>query len=48
MHERALETREPSCMLREAKPFFIRMVHSLTGAMGHVVAPELPSLEGRA
>jgi hypothetical protein len=29
------------------EPFFIPVVHSLSGAVGHVVAPELPSQEGR-
>jgi hypothetical protein len=33
---------------RAAKPFFISMVHSPPGAVGHVIAPELPSQEGRA
>jgi hypothetical protein len=33
---------------RAAKPFFIPVVHSPLEAMGHVVAPELPSQEGRA
>jgi hypothetical protein len=48
MHERALETRKPSCVPRAAKPFFIHVVHSPPGAVGHVAAPELPSQEGRA
>jgi hypothetical protein len=48
MHERALETYEPSYMPRAAKPFFISVVHSPPGAVGHVAAPELPSQEGRA
>jgi hypothetical protein len=43
-----METREPSCVSRAAKPFFIPMVHSLPGAVEHVAAPELPSQEGRA
>jgi hypothetical protein len=30
------------------KPFFIPVVHSPPGTMGHVAAPELPSQEGRA
>jgi hypothetical protein len=47
MHERVLETREPSCVLRAAKPFFIHVVHSPLGVMGHVTAPELPSQGGR-
>jgi hypothetical protein len=48
MHERALETRESSCVPRAAKPFFIPVVHSPPGAMGHVATLELPSQEGRA
>jgi hypothetical protein len=48
MHERALKTREPSCMPRAAKPLFIPVVHSPPGAVGHVVATELPSQEGKA
>jgi hypothetical protein len=48
MHERALKTCEPSCLPRAAKPFFILVVHSHLGAVGHVAAPELPSQEGRA
>jgi hypothetical protein len=47
MHERALETRESNCMPRASKHFFIPVVHSLPGAVGHVVAPELSSQEGR-
>jgi hypothetical protein len=31
-----------------AKSFFILMVHSPPGAVGHVAAPELPSQEGKA
>jgi hypothetical protein len=41
MREHAVETREPSCMPRAAKPFFTPVVHSLLGAMGHVAALEL-------
>jgi hypothetical protein len=48
MHERAVETCEPSCMPRVAKPFFIPVVHSPPGAVGHMVALELPSRKGRA
>jgi hypothetical protein len=33
---------------RAARPFFIPVVHSPSGAVGHVAAPELPSQEGRA
>jgi hypothetical protein len=43
-----LETREPSCVPRVAKPFFIHVVHSPSGAVGHVAAPEFPSREGIA
>jgi hypothetical protein len=42
-HERALETSEPSYVPRAAKPFFITVVHSLSGAVGHVAASKLPS-----
>jgi hypothetical protein len=48
MYERAMETHEPSCVSRAAKPFFIPVVHSLLGAVEHVAAPEVPSQEGRA
>jgi hypothetical protein len=48
MHEHALETREPSYMTRAAKTFFIPVVHSPLEAVGHVIAPELPSQDGRA
>jgi hypothetical protein len=43
MHERALETREPSCVSRVAKPFFIPVVHNPPRAVGHMAAPELHS-----
>jgi hypothetical protein len=43
IHERALETSEPSCVPRAVKPFFILVVHSPPGVMGHVAAPELLS-----
>jgi hypothetical protein len=43
-----METREPSCMPKAAKPFFIPVVHSPPGAGGHMTTPELPSQEGRA
>jgi hypothetical protein len=33
---------------RATKHFFIPMVHSPPGVVGHVIAPELPSQEGRA
>jgi hypothetical protein len=32
MYERALETREPSCVPKADKPFFIPVVHSPQGA----------------
>jgi hypothetical protein len=48
MYERALETREPSCVPRAAKPFFIPVVHNPLEAVRHVVAPKLPSRGGRA
>jgi hypothetical protein len=47
MHERALKTCELSCVPRAAKLFFIPMVHSPPGVVGHVAASELPSQEGR-
>jgi hypothetical protein len=47
-HERTLETREPSCVPRAAKLFFIPVIHNPSGAVGHVATPELPSQEGRA
>jgi hypothetical protein len=34
MHERDLKTREPSCVTRVAKPLFIYVVHSPSGAVG--------------
>jgi hypothetical protein len=43
-----MKTRETSCVPRTAKSFFILVVHSPPGAVGHVAAPELPSQEGRA
>jgi hypothetical protein len=43
MRERTLETHEPSYMLRVARPFFIPVVHSPLGAVGHVGALELSS-----
>jgi hypothetical protein len=48
MHERALETHEPSYVPRTAKHFFIPVVHNPSGAVGHVVAPKLLSQEPRA
>jgi hypothetical protein len=46
MRERALETREPSCMPRPARPFFIPEAHGPLRAAGHVTASE-PSRVGR-
>jgi hypothetical protein len=48
IHECALETREPSCMPKVVKPFFIPEVHNPSEIVGHVTAPELPSQKGRA
>jgi hypothetical protein len=47
MHERAMETRESICVPREAKSFFIPMVHGPLRVLGHVAAPELSSRGGR-
>jgi hypothetical protein len=47
-HERALKIREPTCVPMTAKSFFISLVHSPPGVVGHVAALELPSQEGRA
>jgi hypothetical protein len=47
-YECALETHEPSCVPEAAKPFFIPVVHSPPGAVGHVAASELPSQKGKA
>jgi hypothetical protein len=46
--ERALETYEPSCVPRAARYFFISVVHSPLGAVGHVAASEFSSWGGRA
>jgi hypothetical protein len=46
--EQPLKTCEPSCVPGADRPFFIPMVHSPPGAVGHVAALELPSQEGRA
>jgi hypothetical protein len=48
MHERALKTRDPTCVPRAANPFFIDVVPSPSGAVWHMAAQELPSQEGRA
>jgi hypothetical protein len=47
MHEHALETHEPSCVASAAKPFFIPVIHSPPGAVGHMAALKLPSQESR-
>jgi hypothetical protein len=47
-HERALKTREPSCVIREAKHFFVPVVHNPLGTVGHVAALELSSQKVRA
>jgi hypothetical protein len=46
--ERALETCEPSCVPRAAKPFFILVVHTSLGVVGYMVAPELTSARRRS
>jgi hypothetical protein len=43
-----MEIRESTCVPRAAKSFFIPVVHSPPGAVGHMKAPKLPSQEGRA
>jgi hypothetical protein len=48
MHEHVLETREPSCMPKATKAFFIPMVHSPLRDVGHMEASELSSWGGRA
>jgi hypothetical protein len=48
MHERALETCEPSSVPEAARHFFIPVVHCPLGAMGYVAAPDLSSHGGRA
>jgi hypothetical protein len=46
--DRALNTCEPSCVPRAARPFFIPMVYSPLGAVGYVAAPEFSSQGGEA
>jgi hypothetical protein len=48
IHERALETCEPSYVVRAVWPFFIPVVSSLLRAVGCVTAPELSSRGDRA
>jgi hypothetical protein len=47
-HERDLKTREHNCVPRTASPFFIPVVYSPPGTVGHMTAPELPSQESGA
>jgi hypothetical protein len=47
-HDCALDTCEPSCVPREARPFFISVLHSPLGATGYVAAPELSPRGGEA
>jgi hypothetical protein len=46
--DRALDTCEPSCVHRAARPFFISVVHSPLGRVGYVAALELSSRGGEA
>jgi hypothetical protein len=46
IHDRALDTCEPSCIPGAVMPFFIPVVHSLLGAVGYVAVPELSSQGG--
>jgi hypothetical protein len=46
--DHALDTCEPSCVPRAARPFLIHAVHSPLGTVGYMVAPELSSWEGEA
>jgi hypothetical protein len=46
--DRALDTCEPSCVPRAARPFFIHVVHSPLGAVGYVAAPDLSSRGGES
>jgi hypothetical protein len=48
IHDRALDTCEPSYEPRAARPFFIPVVHSLLWAVGYVAALELSSWGGEA
>jgi hypothetical protein len=47
MHVLASETRKPSCVPRAAKPFFIPVVHSPLGVVGHMATLELFPRGGR-
>jgi hypothetical protein len=44
--DRVLDTCEPRCVLRAARPFFIPVVHNPLGAVGYVTALE-PTSAGR-
>jgi hypothetical protein len=46
--DHALDTCEPSCVPRAARPFFIPVVHNPLGAVGYMAAPELYSRGGEA
>jgi hypothetical protein len=46
IHDRALDTCEPSCVPGAARSFFIPMVHSLLGAVGYMAALKLSSQRG--
>jgi hypothetical protein len=46
--DHALDTCEPSCVPRAARPFFIPVVHNPLGAVGYMAAPELSSRGGEA
>jgi hypothetical protein len=46
--DRALNTCEPSCVPRAARPFFVPVLHNPVGAVGYVAAPELSSRGGEA
>jgi hypothetical protein len=47
-HDHTLDTCEPSCVPRAARPFFIHVVHNPLGVVGYVAAPELSSQGGEA
>jgi hypothetical protein len=46
-HECALGIREPSCVPRASKTFFILVAHDPLRVVGHMVAPELSPRGGR-
>jgi hypothetical protein len=43
-HERTLETHEPSCVTRVAKPFFILVFHNPLGGRGTLGSTGAPPL----